>query len=1090
MNAKRLAILLLIFICLFFNSAAYEQSAIAKTSKDNVVTITDLDKKVNLDSYIEVLTLESIEHPIEEVASGKYNDKFKRYKGKGRPNFGYNLHSNWVRINIQNQSSKNNWLLEFEAPKINELRFFTLDSDSNQFEAYYTGNNYPFLERDVEHRNFVLPIDIETGETKTIYMLVFTGSSIQIPLNLWDYNAFHAKSLIEYAILGGLFGLSIVMALYNLFLYFSIRDRSYLFYVLFVMLNTLLFLVDTGLGYQYLWPHRVNANSINVTELMYLSNIGGLLFIRTFLSTKKRMRKLDAIFKILIMLNIICFIVRQFTFAGAVYASTALVIISIFLIIYSSALSLWRGFRPARYLLFAWGFFLLGVFVSLMVDIGMIRLTFLTKYAWQITTALEVILLSFALGDKYKVFREEKERAVQEANDMQREALENLKRMDKLKDEFLTITSHELRTPLNGIIGIAETMRDGATGKLNSRMEAHLSMIISSGKRLFHLINDISDYSVLKNEQLKIKFKSVRLYELTNIVLTICQPLVKNKPIQLINKIDSDSNLTVSADENRIQQILYNIIGNAIKYTEKGSVTVSASKENNFIRIYVSDTGIGIPYEQQENIFKEFYQVADGETREYEGSGIGLNITKRLVEKHGGEIDVHSVVNQGSTFSFTLPIYEGEHLTEEISTTLSTFDNIDSTVTTVYPKANNLTKGKAKILIVDDDPVNLQVLMNQLNLVGYDVITASHGMEVLGIVQYEKVDLLILDIMMPKMSGFEVCQSLREKFSLIDLPILMLTAKTPLKDKIIAFEVGANDYLTKPCDRKELLTRVNTLIQLSRLNNELKVINATLEEKVKQRTNELEIANQHLEQMAETRTMLLANIAHDLGTPVTVIHNYLEAIDKGIINEEEKGQYLHLASSKIKVLNRLISDLFNLSILEAKQLKFNKREIALNSLVQEVEKKMELEVNQFNRQFMFSIEDITESFTIFIDEQRMDQVFSNLIWNAINHTSEIDGKIEVRVELDKENKKIIFEISDNGVGISDELIPFIFKRYYKVSTSTGNNHGTGVGLAIVREIVLTHDGRVWVESEEGVGSSFYVALPVLNKGQHRQKAVV
>src|SRR5699024_598512 len=119
---------------------------------------------------------------------------------------------------------------------------------------------------------------------------------------------------------------------------------------------------------------------------------------------------------------------------------------------------------------------------------------------------------------------------------------------------------------------------------------------------------------------------------------------------------------------------------------------------------------------------------------------------------------------------------------------------------------------------------------------GYQVITASSGQEVLEIVQYEMIDLLILDIMMPKMSGYEVCQRLREQFSLIDLPILMLTAKTQLKDKVIAFEVGANDYLTKPCDRQELVTRVNTLIQLSRLNNELKEINLMLEDKVKQRT--------------------------------------------------------------------------------------------------------------------------------------------------------------------------------------------------------------------------------------------------------------
>lgn len=360
-------------------------------------------------------------------------------------------------------------------------------------------------------------------------------------------------------------------------------------------------------------------------------------------------------------------------------------------------------------------------------------------------------------------------------------------------------------------------------------------------------------------------------------------------------------------------------------------------------------------------------------------------------------------------------------------------------------------------------------------------MTATSGKEVLEIVQYETVDLLILDIMMPQMSGYEVCQQLRKQFSLIDLPILMLTAKSQLRDKIVAFEVGANDYLTKPCDRKELLTRVNTLIQLSHLNNELKRINVVLEDKVKQRTKELQIANHNLEQMAESRTLLLANIAHDLGTPVTVVYNYIQALDKGIIHETERDQYLHLVHSKIKVLNRLISDLFDLSKLEAHQLKLDLDELNVGSWVDDLKKRLHLEMAPTDRQFTFKNEGINDSFTLFVDEQRMDQVFSNLIWNAVNHTSSFDGKINVKVELDRGNKEVIFQFVDNGIGIEAELIPFIFERYYKTPMTSDKYGGAGIGLAIVKELVQTHDGRVWVESEKDVGSTFYVALPVKNQ---------
>src|SRR5699024_6626449 len=310
-----------------------------------------------------------------------------------------------------------------------------------------------------------------------------------------------------------------------------------------------------------------------------------------------------------IALSVVAFIVRQITFTGSVYIATALIIFSIILILFSSGYSLQKGYRPARYLLLAWGLFLLGVFISLMVDVGVLPLMLLTKYSWQITTIFEVVLLSFALGDQYKTYREEKEEAIRKASNIQEKALRNLKRMDKLKDEFLTITSHELQTPLNGIIGIAETLRDGVAGPLTDKMMAHLSMIIVSGKRLSHLINDILDYSHLKNNQLKITKQPVRLYEITNVVLTICQPLLQGKPIELINRIKRENNLIVYADEGRLQQILYNLVGNAIKYTDEGVVSVTAAVKGEFIRIDVIDTGVGISYYQQKRIFNQFYQV-------------------------------------------------------------------------------------------------------------------------------------------------------------------------------------------------------------------------------------------------------------------------------------------------------------------------------------------------------------------------------------------------------------------------------------------------------------------------------------------------
>src|SRR5690625_115631 len=649
-------------ILLFFSSNFVYAEQQNEKNKEGVV-LQDSTEFINLDHQIEILVDKDYEYRIEDITSPHLEEQFSSYTAKGRPNFGYTDSAYWIRFQVENESSLENWLLEIDTPKINQISLYypTLSGD---FKEKVIGNFYPFFEREIHHRNLIYNLELGEGETQTIYLRFETRGSMQIPLTIWEPSAYNEHSQVGYILFGILVGISAVMAIYNFFLYLSIGDRSYLYYVLFVVSNALLFLSDTGLAFQFLWPESVGWNLSAVVTFMSICNAYGLLFARSFLQIDYFNSKLDNIFKLFIILSILTSVWSIFSLTLAMYVAILCVIVTVVLVIPAAIISSMNGYRPSLIFAVACTVFLFGVMISIMVDIGAISFTIFTKYAWLVTTALEVVLLSFALGDRYKAIREEKDKAEQEAKENQALAMENLRKADKLKDEFLTITSHELRTPLNGIIGIAETMKEGATGELNESMKAHLSMIISSGKRLSHLINDITDYSSLKHEQLTIRQSPVRIYELTNIVLAICQSLVRNKRIQLINNINKDSDLIAFADENRVQQILYNFIGNDIKYTEKGSVTVSAFEENGFITINITDTGRGISFEQQGKIFDEFYQVDDGETREFGGSGIGLNITKRLVENHGGKVSVQSVVGQGSTFTFTLPLYKGSQETE------------------------------------------------------------------------------------------------------------------------------------------------------------------------------------------------------------------------------------------------------------------------------------------------------------------------------------------------------------------------------------------------------------------------------------------
>jgi len=400
-----------------------------------------------------------------------------------------------------------------------------------------------------------------------------------------------------------------------------------------------------------------------------------------------------------------------------------------------------------------------------------------------------------------------------------------LQRMDQLKDEFLANTSHELRTPLNGIIGIAESMIDGATGELSDRQIANLSMVVSSGRRLASLVNDILDFAKLKNGDIELQRKPVDVRQITEVVLSLSQPLVADKHLELNNEIQLDLPI-VDGDENRLQQIMHNLVGNAIKFTASGSVTVSAGVTDGMVEVTVADTGIGIAPDKFTDIFKSFVQADASTSREYGGTGLGLSITKQLVELHGGTIRVESELGKGARFIFTLPISIAfpDQDSERIPPRPAISQEVtrvreDAEPSWIAPLQRVCSNGEFTILVVDDEPINLQVVANHLSLHNYVIVQANNGMEALAKIQNGlRPDLIILDVMMPKMSGYEVCKKIREQFPANEMPVVMLTAKNQVSDLVEGLGSGANDYLTKPVSKHELLARIRTHIQLSKIN--------------------------------------------------------------------------------------------------------------------------------------------------------------------------------------------------------------------------------------------------------------------------------
>lgn len=419
----------------------------------------------------------------------------------------------------------------------------------------------------------------------------------------------------------------------------------------------------------------------------------------------------------------------------------------------------------------------------------------------------------------------------------ERTVIQQLKQVDKLKDEFLANTSHELRTPLNGIIGLAESLMDGVTGELPEKTKANLAMVVASGKRLSNLINDILDFSKLKNRNLQLNTKAVDIHALTDVVLTLSRPLLGDKSLELINAVPN--NLPAcEADEDRLQQILHNLVGNAIKFTDQGQVVVSARDEEDFLRVNVSDTGIGIDKSKFNTIFEFFEQLHGSEVRAYSGTGLGLAVSKQLVELHGGKIGVESILGEGSKFNFTLPVSAAvPESSIVVNQTIARLElapiNIQNEQ--VESSEHTVEGSQFRLLLVDDEPINRQVLLNHLSRRNYHLVEASGGQEALDIIEQaeQPFDLILLDIMMPRVSGYEVCKVIRQTYPVNDLPVIFLTAKNQVADLVQSFAVGANDYLSKPVAKHELLTRVETHLRLLDINR-------NLESKVVERTVELE----------------------------------------------------------------------------------------------------------------------------------------------------------------------------------------------------------------------------------------------------------
>lgn len=684
---------------------------------------------------------------------------------------------------------------------------------------------------------------------------------------------------------------------------------------------------------------------------------------------------------------------------------------------------------------------------------------------------------------------------------------QRLSEIDRLKDEFLTNTSHELRTPLNGIIGLAETLLEEMPPGI-SHGRTHLELIVSSGRRLATLVNDILDFSQLKSGSLNLDRVAADAHSLAEAVVSLLLPLAERNGQYIENKVPQEFPL-IDVDEGRFQQILYNLLGNSLKFTGEGRVTLSAHAKKGWAEFCLSDAGPGIPSAKLARIFESFEQGDGSDERVYNGSGLGLAITQRLVVLHNGSIDIESKEDSGTLVIFSLPFApseQGKDLEQQRAEAKLRSDRHQELRLTGNPfpplEIVGLPVGRGThVLVVDDEPINRRILVSLLMADKFRVTEAEDGPTALGLIEmHSNIDIVLLDIMMPGMSGYDVCRKIRETQSVHELPVIMLTAKNQKEDLVHGFESGANDYLVKPISRPELMSRVRTHLSLLHTNRHL-------EEQVSQRTKDLLSKNEEIVRTQQQLVMqekmvslgiLTAGISHEINNPTNFVFaggqnlradlakfaDFLfevaeDEADQAIMLDfkrrlDELNQHVHVIMEGATRIRGIVRDLHTFSRKDEAESKTVILEENIKSTVNLVSAKF-----QDNVQFLFEFSDPLETYC---KPAELNQVFMNLIVNSCqaiekkqdNGQAKRVGTVVVRTR--RQHEVGIIEFQDDGCGIASEVVDHIFEPFF---TTKEVGEGTGLGLSISYRIVKEHGGELLVFSTQGEGATFRLILPMI-----------
>lgn len=660
-------------------------------------------------------------------------------------------------------------------------------------------------------------------------------------------------------------------------------------------------------------------------------------------------------------------------------------------------------------------------------------------------------------------------RQLKEANVELEKMYQKSMELDRLKSQFFANVSHELRTPLALILGPSEKLLTSSS--IDPEAREGLEVVMRNARLLLQQVNDLLDASKLEAGKLDINYAQVDLGQIVRLVAANFESASHDSGVTFT--VEADAEVPAQVDVQMIQRVLLNLLSNAFKFTLPGGAIRCSLRTQDAGRralIEVADSGPGVAEEDRDAIFERFHQLEGGSTRRFGGTGLGLTIARDFVRLHGGSIKVDEAPEGGARFVVDILVEapEGTDLTDASSQVVEQLVTDWEQPGTARPKSVTVaedTSGRPLVLVAEDNPQMNEFISESLSA-SYRVESAPDGREALEKALSLRPDLIVSDVMMPRMSGDELLRECRSHPGLDATPIVMLTAKAEEDLRVRLLQEGANDYLMKPFSVQELMARVGNLISGKLANEKVRQLNQELEEsnaRLVRSAVELEDANNELRTFNHS-------MSHDLRAPLRSIRSFSRILlDEQSERLDEDGRDLlqRIASAGGR-MDQLITDLLEFSGISIGELSPDR--VDLSALAAAAVK--DLRGGDPGRSVEVTIE---EDLTAYGDERLLGILLSNLIGNAWKYTSSVpSAKIELRSSPDRGKK--CFVVQDNGIGFDMDHADLLFQPFQRLSTA-GDYPGTGIGLSTVKRIVERHGGSVWAESEKGAGAAFFCQIP-------------